>query len=483
MASAPEKRLNFDNCLIRLSAHKGRIVAPEGMTMIPKALALAAVLAAAPIAGAAQPASDPSGDWISTIAQGPVSLRLALHLGAAASSFDSVDQGALGLAATTTRQGAHVVVTIDKVGVFEGDLSADGKTLAGALKQGPVSTPIVFSRGVFAAARRPQTPVKPYPYREEEVGYDNPAHPGVHLAGALTLPEGPGPFPAVLLITGSGAQDRDETIFEHKPFLVLADALTRRGVAVLRVDDRGMGGSTGASPNDTSFDFATDVEAGLGWLKRRKDIDPGRLGLIGHSEGGMIASLVASKDPSVAFIVMWAGPGVPGAELMAAQARAVVLAAGAPVAAADHAHDAQAAVLKALLSSSDPAVARAAVDQAMKQAGAAPLTDQTFAQINSPWYRTFIGYDPGPALRALRIPVLAIVGDKDSQVPAAQNIPALKAALAGDPKAEVVELPGLNHTLQPATTGSVNEYQTIETTIDPGALKLMVDWVASVGAR
>ncbi len=454
-----------------------------GVTMILKALALAAILAAAPIAGAAQPAPDPSGDWISTVAQGPVSLRLALHLGAASSSFDSVDQGALGLPAKTTQQGAHVVVAIDKVGVFEGDLSADGKTLTGTLKQGPVSTPIVFSRGVFAAAHRPQTPMKPYPYREEEVGYDNPARPGVHLAGTLTLPNGPGPFAAVLLITGSGAQDRDETIFEHKPFLVLADALTRRGVAVLRVDDRGMGGSTGASPKDTTFDFATDVEAGVGWLKRRKDIDPGRIGLIGHSEGGLIAPMVASKDPSVAFIVMWAGPGVPGVELMAAQSRAVVLAAGAPPAAADQARDVQAAVLKALLSSSDPAAARAAMDRAMQQAGAPPLTDQAFAQANSPWFRTFVGYDPGPALHALRIPVLAVVGGKDSQVPADQNIPALKAALAGDSKAEVVELPGLNHMLQPATTGGVDEYGKIETTIDPGALKLMVDWVVATTAR
>jgi pimeloyl-ACP methyl ester carboxylesterase len=448
-----------------------------------KGLTMAVLLAGAAAPAAAQPAPDPTGDWISTVQVGAVSVRAALHLGAASSSFDSPDRGALGLPAKMTRSGPHVSVAIDKIGVFEGDLSADGKTLTGALKQGPASTPMVLSRGVFAAARRPQTPLKPYPYREEEAGYPNPAHPNVHLAGTLTLPNGVEPFPAVLLITGSGAQDRDETILEHKPFLVLADALTRRGIAVLRVDDRGMGGSTGASPNDTTFDFAMDVEAGVGWLKARKDIDPRRIGLIGHSEGGVIAPMVAGKDPQVAFIVLWNGPAVKGADIIAEQVRALNLAAGAPAAAADNAGKLQAKVLAALLTSSDPAASRAAVSKVMTDAGLPPVSDQAFAVLNSPWYRTYVAYDPAPALRALRIPVLAVVGGKDTQVTAAQNLPVLKAALAGDAKAEVVELPGLNHMLQPATTGGVEEYGKIETTIDPAALKLIAEWVAKAAGR
>ena len=445
-----------------------------------RALSLAAMLAAAPAAGMAQSAADPSGDWMATIRAGAVSLRAALHLSDQASSFDSLDQGALGLPAHMTRQGGHVVVTIDKVWVFEGDLSADGQALTGALKQGPVATPMTFSRGVFSAAHRPQTPVGPFPYRSEEVGYDNPTHPNVHLAGTLTVPSGAGPFPAVLLITGSGSQDRDETIFEHKPFLVLADALTRRGIAVLRVDDRGMGGSTGGSRTDTTFDFATDVEAGVGWLARRPDIDPKRIGLIGHSEGGIIAPLVASKDPGVAFIVMWAGPGVRGDAILAEQVRAIAAAAGAPPDVAKGAGELQARILTALIANQDPAAARAAMDKQLAAAHAPPTDDRTFAAMDAPWYRTFLSYDPAPALRSLRIPVLALVGGKDTQVTAAQNIPALRAALASDPKAEVVELPGLNHLLQPAATGAVDEYGKIETTIDPGALKLMVDWVAGV---
>ena len=451
--------------------------------MIWKAILLSAALAAMPLAGAAQPAADPAGDWISTVQVGAVRLRLALHLGPAASSFDSIDQGALGLPAKMTHDGGHVVVTVDNVGVIEGDLSADGKTLTAQLKQGPASTPLVFNRGAFTAAHRPQTPVKPYPYREEEVGYDNAARPGVHLAGTLTLPKGPGPFPAVLLITGSGAQDRDEAIFEHKPFLVLADHLTRQGIAVLRVDDRNVGGSTGATPGDTTLDFATDVEAGVGWLKRRKDIDPRRIGLIGHSEGGIIAPLVASRDPSVAFIVLWAGQGVRGADVIAGQLRAIALAAGAPPAAADHARDLQAKVMAALMSTPDATGSRAAIDKVLAEAGAPPIADRDFAQINSPWYRTYVAYDPAPALRSLRIPVLAVVGGKDVQVTAAQNVPALRAALVGDAKATVVELPGLNHMLQPASTGGVEEYGKIETTIDPGALKLIGDWVVAETAR
>ncbi len=248
---------------------------------------------------------------------------------------------------------------------------------------------------------------------------------------------------------------------------------------MLRVDDPGAGGSTGGSAKATTFDFATDVQASVAWLRQRPEVDPKRVGLIGHSEGGIIAPMVASQDPSIAFIVLWAGPGVSGMEVLAEQVRAIDLAAGAPPAAAEAASKLQRGILQALISSSDPAVSRAAMDKQMVAAHAPPLDDRSFGAMDSPWYRGFVAYDPAPALRKLRIPVLAVVGGKDTQVTAAQNIPALRAALASDPKAEVVELPGLNHMLQPATTGSVDEYGKIETTIDPAALKLITDWVSS----
>jgi pimeloyl-ACP methyl ester carboxylesterase len=302
----------------------------------------------------------------------------------------------------------------------------------------------------------------------------------VHLAGTLTVPEGPGPFPAVLLITGSGSQDRDETIFEHKPFLVLADDLTRRGIAVLRVDDRGVGGSTGGSPNDTTADFATDVEAGVAWLKACMEVDPKRIGLIGHSEGGVIAPMVAARDPAVAFVVLWAGSGVRGAELLAAQARAVAVASGAPPAAADEIFRHQSQMLQSVAGAPDAARARAALVKVAADADLPPPTDEAIASLTVPWTRWFIAYDPAPALRALKIPVLALIGGKDVQVLPEQNIPALRAALAGDAKAQVLELPGLNHLFQTAGTGGPAEYGKIEETIAPAALKLIGDWIVGV---
>ena len=451
--------------------------------MIAKVLMTALALAALSVAAAAQPNTDPAGDWRSSVSMGALTLRLALHLGTASSSFDSIDQGALGLPAKMTHDGPHVNVVIDKVGVFEGDLSADGQTLFGALKQGPATTPLVFQRGVFAAAHRPQTPIRPYPYREVEASYDNPERPGVHLAGTLTVPNGAGPFPAVVLITGSGSQDRDETIFEHKPFLVLADNLTRRGIAVLRVDDRGMGGSTGAGPGDTTADFATDVAAGVAWLKTRPEVDPKRIGLIGHSEGGEIAPMVAVADRSVAFLVLWAGQGVRGAEVISEQVRALARAAGAPPDAAERAGQMQAALLAAIIAAPDAAAARAAAIKASVDAGQPPPPETALIQLTSPWYRHFVAYDPAPTLAAVKVPVLALVGGKDTQVTAAQNIPALRAALAGNPRAQVLELPGLNHLLQTATTGGGDEYGPIEETIAPSALKVIGDWVVQVATR
>ena len=447
---------------------------------------LALLLALLPAAWApqatAQPASaDPSGDWRGTISAGEVTLRVALHLGET-STFDSPDQGAIGVPAQMTVEGGSVVVNITGVGVFEGTLSTDGSELAGILKQGPASIPVRFERGLFAAANRPQTPLPPFPYRTEDVSYVNPGQPDVHPAGTLTLPEIGGPFPAVLLITGSGAQDRDETLFEHKPFLVLADALTRRGVAVLRVDDRGTGGSSRGAPDDTTADYATDVEAGVAWLRARADIDTGRIGLVGHSEGALIASVVAGRDPSVGFVVLWAGPGVSGKEVVVEQRRAISLASGASPEAAQQAVELQRAILDAVIAAPEAAALRASLDAITAARGAPPIDQTTFAVLDLPWYRYFLSLDPAPALRNVRAPVLALLGGKDIQVTPYQNAPALRAALAGNARASVEVLPGLNHLFQTAQTGAVSEYATIEETIAPVALARMVDWIVEQAA-
>jgi pimeloyl-ACP methyl ester carboxylesterase len=329
-----------------------------------------------------------------------------------------------------------------------------------------------------AANPRPQTPLRPFPYREIDVGYDNPKAPGVYLAGALTLPQAKGPYPAVILITGSGAQDRDESMGGHKPFLILADALTRRGVAVLRVDDRGVGGSLGARPNDTTADFATDVEAGVAFLRTRPDIDARRIGLIGHSEGGEIAPMVAARDPSIAFIVMMAGPAIPGDQIIAAQTRDIALASGAAPAAAESSFQLEKRVLDAVKAAPDDAAMAIQVNAVMRAAGQPDLQPAALQAFRTKWYRDCLVYDPAPALRALKIPVLALIGDKDTQVPAKENIPVLQASLADDPKAEVRVVPGVNHLFQPARTGAPAEYAATAQTIAPEALEMIVGWVA-----
>lgn len=424
-----------------------------------------------------------SGDWHGVLKAGAAKMRVAMHLGAT-SRFDSVDEGANGIIAHMAVAGRRVTVSMPRIGaVFEGDLSADGAELSGEWRQASQRFALVLDRGAIAPPKRTQTPVGPFPYRAEEVGYDNAQRPGVHLAGTLTLPEGRGPFPAVLLITGSGAEDRNETGMGHQPFLVIADYLSRRGFAVLRVDDRGVGGSRGATPNDTSADYATDVEAGVAYLRTRPDIDPARIALIGHSEGGLIAPIVASRDPSLGGIILMAGPGVRGADVMVEQARAIMLSTGGAPDQVEAVVALRRAIMEALIAAPNDAAARTVVSallndsKVMKGAPAAQVEAQV-AEFARPWFRAFAAYDPAPTLRRLRIPVLALLGDKDVQIVAKQNEPALRAALADNGRASVVVLQGFNHMFQKAKTGAIGEYAQIEETVDPEALAAMGDWLA-----
>jgi pimeloyl-ACP methyl ester carboxylesterase len=360
-------------------------------------------------------------------------------------------------------------------------LAAAGAMAAAIMPAAPALAQSTAQAAPAAPAVRPQNPVKPYPYKEVEASYDNKARPGVHLAGTLTVPQGKGPFPTVLLITGSGPQDRDETIFDHKPFLILSDHLTRRGVAVLRVDDRGVGGSTGAGANDTSNDYATDVQAGIDWLKTRPEVDAKRIGLIGHSEGGLIAPIVAKDNPDVAFALLWAGTGVSGADVIVEQVRAVAASSGATAEAAAAAAAKQRELVDSILKAKDQDTAyQAALKIAMSDGTTEAQAAPAVKFLAGGWFRNFLVYDPGPTLRSLHIPVLALLGGKDVQVLATQNGPAMEAAFAGNPKAKVMTLPGLNHLFQNASSGSPMEYGTITETIDPAALKLMCDWVVEV---
>ena len=434
--------------------------------------------------------SDIDGTWLGTIEASGIKLRVVFHIlnttDGLTATMDSPDQGVNGVPATAvTRKGSSLTIAVKQMrgGAFEGKISSDLSTIDGTYTWNGGGLPLVLRRVRVKDAstlehRRPQNPVKPYPYREEEVSYDNKQAQGVTLAGTLTVPRGKGPFSAVLLVPGSGPHDRDETLLGHKPFLVLADYLTRKGIVVLRVDDRGVGKSTGDRTNATTADFATDAEAGVAYLKTRSEVDPHKIGLIGHSEGGLIAPMVAASDPDVAFIVMMAGLGVPGDEVLLEQGVLISEAAGASPAAAEKAAAARRELFMLIKQEKDNAL----LEQELRE----KLAGQPEAQINveikaftSPWFRYLIAYDPAPALRNVKCPVLAINGEKDLQVAPNQNLPAIRKALTegGNQHVEIDELPSLNHLFQTAKTGAPTEYGEIEETMSPVAMEKIASWI------
>ncbi len=389
---------------------------------------------------------------------------------------------------------------------YEGRRTADGRSFEGTFNQGLVKAPLTLTRVETAPERkRPQTPKAPFPYETDEVTFANPAAEGVTLAGTLSRPRGDGPFPVVVFISGSGRQDRDETILGHKPFAVIADMLARRGIASLRFDDRGTAKSTGDHGKATSQDFATDVRAAVEFLKTRPAIDPKRIGLIGHSEGGLIAPIVAADCPDVAFVVLLAGTGVPGDEILYRQNGLIAKAMGASdlaVAAQVSALKLSLAVVQAVSDTAERArrikaiekEAQAALPEADRKAIEAAEADgdpaerekakdsqvgQALQQLGSPWMKAFIAYDPRPTLERVKCPVLVLNGAKDLQVDPEQNVPEIEKALkAGGNTAVTVQVfPGLNHLFQTCTTGAPSEYAKIEETMAPEVLKAIGDWV------
>lgn len=337
---------------------------------------------------------------------------------------------------------------------------------------------------------RPQNPEPPFPYAIKEVEIDNPAAPGVKLAGTLTIPEGAGPHPAVVMISGSGLQDRDETIAEHKPFWIIADHLSRQGIAVLRYDDRGFAKSTGDGKTATLVDFASDAYAAASWLAEQDGIDGHQVGLIGHSEGGVIAPLVASEHPDdIDFLVLLAGTGVPGSDIVVHQLGLIMRASGAATDTVTRQQEDARALHRALLDAA-PAEAKAAVegelraqierlsaDEQKALGDVEAAVEQQVEMLTSPWFRHFLAYDPIPALKKVKVPVLILAGDKDLQVDPEQNLAPMKAALKKNRAVEVVRFPGLNHLFQPANKGTPDEYGVIEQTIAPDVLERLATWL------
>jgi uncharacterized protein len=443
-----------------------------------------------------------SGMWLGALDVG-VKLRLVFHFsettgGILSGTMDSPDQGVKGIqCSSVVEKGDSVMAEIAAIkGSFEGMVVNDS-TITGRWVQGARAFPLTLKKVTeVKAANRPQTPKPPFNYNTEEVAYDN-ADKTAHLAGTLTYPKQGGPFPAAILITGSGQQDRDETMMEHKPFAVIADALTKEGFAVLRVDDRGTGKSTGRVIDATSLDFAKDVEAGLAYLRTRAMIDKNKLGLIGHSEGGLIAALVAAKNKDIDFMVMLAGPGVKGSELLAEQAENILKSQGVS---ADAAHAYRSFYLQLINDASNSKDTTTAYNLSWKDyenwkqssteaqrrqigysddAAASKIIHALVAQISQPWFVYFFQSDAARLLQQVHAKVLALNGDKDLQVNSKQNLAGVEAALQqSKSKAHLTkELPGLNHLFQTCKTCTIAEYGELEETFSPLALNEMITWL------
>jgi uncharacterized protein len=432
-------------------------------------------------------ASGIDGDWFGTIDTGVGRLRVVLHIlnteDGLNATMDSLDQNAKGIPVTSiTRSGTSLKFEIKTIGgSYDGAINPDRSAFTGTWSQLGKSFPLTLKRVKDASElelRRPQTPVKPYPYREEEVSYKNSVA-NIELAATITIPEGKGPFPAVLLMAGSGPHDRDETIMGHKPFLVLADYLTRKGIVVLRADKRGVGKSGGDYSQAVMTDFASDADAGVAYLKTRAEVDPQKIGLLGHSEGAVEAPMSAAHNPDVAFVVMMAGQGVSGDKLLPEQMRRIEEASGKSKDEIEKDVALQSEILAIVERDKDDA----ALDKDLREKLAGKVPEAQMGMqvkaVSSPWFRSLLQYDPAPVLSKLTCPVLVLNGEKDVQVPPQQNLPPIRKALesGGNKNFEIDELPGLNHLFQTAKTGGIAEYSEIEETMSPIALEKVASWI------
>jgi pimeloyl-ACP methyl ester carboxylesterase len=462
-------------------------------TEAPAATAAPDAATSAPAAESTQPAPEGAtgggalvGTWEGSIKIAGQEIATRFNIATDGGTVDFPTQGAVGLPMQNFKaEGAAVsfeVLPAPQTASFSGE--AQGETLSGVFKQSGFEGTFSTTRGSAAAAPD---------YGGEDVTFKNG---DVTLAGTLTLPEGEGPHPAVVLISGSGAQNRDEEIFGFRPFAILAEELSNAGIAVLRYDDRGIGGSSAGTADDTSETFAGDVEAAIAFLKTRPEIDGAKIGLMGHSEGGIIAPIVAVETGDPAFLILLAGSSIPGDDLLVEQAVAVNAANGASDAELASTREQQRAVVDAVVSGEGLEQLRADMVRQYREAAeklpaqqkqalgdldqrAEATVGAQFAQLESAWMKFFLTHDPAPTLEKVTVPVLALFGEKDVQVPPAANVDALKAALekAGNEDVSVSVIPGANHLFQAADTGSPNEYTTLPKEFAPGVIETIVDWL------
>lgn len=450
-----------------------------------------------------QPASGVgvTGDWLGALKVGSVSLRLGLHVEKKGEGLtavlDSIDQGAKLPVGSVAFEGGKLRLEIPAIGgSYAGTLNRAGNAFEGVWSQGGQMLPLTFERQSQAfALNRPQLPKAPFPYQSLDIAFESEAG-KVRLAGTLIVPEGKGPFPAVALVSGSGPQDRDESLLSHKTFLVIADALARRGIASLRWDDRGAGASGGDHFGSTVDDFAADARASVAFLRSRPEVVGNAIGIVGHSEGGLIGPMVAASDPSVAFLVLLAPPGETLRSLLTRQSRALLSHQGLDEKLIDRVLATQGEDLDLIADAAIPTDRLQEKLRGLAEVRRKQFSDEERAKLGvdaaaiersiqvstTPWFRSLIRQDPAVYLRGIRVPVLALFGARDLQVDPQANGEAVRAALAAakNPDTDVRTLPGLNHLFQHAQSGGIEEYGTIEETFSPEALNVIGDWI---GAR
>ena len=443
---------------------------------------------------------NPEGSWGGILKISSAQLRVIFNVskntsGNLTATLDSPDQGAYGISVN------EVVLKDDSIkfiirlinGYYEGKYIPDSLKIVGVWHQAGMSLPLELSKAEkIEKPKRPQEPKEPFPYLSEEVKFINPES-GDTLAGTLTLPNEEGKFSAVILVSGSGPQNRDEELLGHKPFLVLADYLTRKGIAVLRYDDRGIGESTGDFRSATSEDYTSDALSAVKFLKSRNDIS--KIGIAGHSEGGLIAPMAAANSDDINFIVLLAGPGIRGDSILILQTELIMRANGDNdetiqrdlkvyrriynELVSDKSEDQLNQDLRTILTEAFGFLSA----EEKKDVGSEEMfIEGQLKTLLSPWFRYFVKYNPYPTLKKVKCPMLAINGEKDLQVPPKENLSAIENALkeGGNENYKVIEIPGLNHLFQHSKTGAIAEYGNIEETFSEDAMKLIADWILEV---
>lgn len=437
------------------------------------------------------------GSWLGNISVSGSSIRLVFNLklnerDSLIATADSPDQGAKNIPL------GRVIQNMDSITIKAPLLLAEYKgtiindtTINGTFTQrgGQYTVNLKKLKTIFTL-NRPQEPKPKFPYISEDVIFTNNKS-NIQLAGTLTIPGGEGPFPAVIMITGSGAQNRDEEIFGHKPFMVIADWLTRQGIVVLRYDDRGVGKSKGSQLNATSGDFATDAQAAFDYLKNNPKINSKAIGLIGHSEGGLIAPIVATSNPKIAFIVSLAGPGVNGERILYRQQADISRLSGVTEDQISESKEINEKLYGILKKEKDNNKAETEILTAYKEIlikKGAPKEDQekaivqlkaSFGAPTYTWFRYFMLTEPAKFWKQVKCPVLALNGEKDLQVAADENLPAIEKALksGGNKTVKTIMLADLNHLFQHCKNGLPAEYGEIEETFSPEVLKIISGWI------